>query len=180
MPPQFDTESEQPKWWKKIVGFLSIVMCISLAVGIVFSVSVFNEIDKYHIVITPGNPSSVSVESVFNQTKNNRKIDGGTTINSGIKGVITIGPTCPVEKDSPDPNCADKPYSAVIDIRKEGKIIKTFSSKADGTFMTDISPGTYSLTQSYKATMPTFYPVEVTVAPNKYTQINLQFDSGIR
>jgi hypothetical protein len=162
---------------KKVIGIIGIIICIGFIFGILFAWDVFKEINKYKLVITPGNPSTVDVEPSPPATTTNEQSES----KSGIMGKITIGPTCPVMRAPPLPNCADKPYSAVIDVLdKTGKIIKTFSSKADGTFKTDVPPGAYTLSHSYKAVMPTFYPVEVVVTADKYTEINLQFDSGIR
>src|SRR3989338_9714702 len=36
---------------------------------------------------------------------------------SGVKGTISLGPTCPVMRDPPDPACADKPYATAVTIR---------------------------------------------------------------
>lgn len=170
--------------WKKFIEIIGIVICVGLVAGMVFAWGVFKEIDKYKLVITPGNPSTVNVEPSPPATTSStspQTIDPSKNLKSGIMGKITIGPTCPVERKPPLPNCADKPYSAVIDVAdKSGKIVKTFSSKADGTFKTELEPGTYTLSHSYKAIMPTFYPVDVIVESGKYTEINLQFDSGIR
>jgi len=33
---------------------------------------------------------------------------------SGIKGTAMLGPFCPVEKNPPDPNCADRPYKTAL------------------------------------------------------------------
>ena len=44
---------------------------------------------------------------------------GGSGIlpyNSGIRGTVMAGPTCPVERDPPDPNCADKPLSVLVSV----------------------------------------------------------------
>lgn len=47
---------------KKFLKFIGIIICIGLAITIVFCLSVFKEVNRYRIVITPGNPSAVSIE----------------------------------------------------------------------------------------------------------------------
>src|SRR6185295_16627757 len=33
---------------------------------------------------------------------------------SGIRGAVLLGPTCPVVKEPPDEECADKPYETAL------------------------------------------------------------------
>ena len=47
---------------KKILEFVGIIICAGLVLGIIFCFSVFKEVNKYRIVITPGSPSAVSIE----------------------------------------------------------------------------------------------------------------------
>ena len=100
---------------------------------------------------------------------------------SGIKGVVKIGPTCPVERIPPDPNCADRPYQATLIIKNgSGHVVINSETKSDGTFKFSLPPGTYAIENGGRAVMPTLKPVSVEVGPNSYTEINLSFDSGIR
>jgi hypothetical protein len=48
---------------------------------------------------------------------------------SGISGVVTLGPTCPVMRNPPDPQCADKSYQTnlVLTAPDSTQVIKTFS-----------------------------------------------------
>lgn len=42
------------------------------------------------------------------------KAPGGAGIlpyNSGVRGAVVLGPTCPAERIPPDPTCAPKPYA---------------------------------------------------------------------
>jgi hypothetical protein len=104
-------------------------------------------------------------------------------IETGVEGIVTIGPTCPVQRYPADPNCADKPYqttfvlSSTLPGRATGVMIKT---DANGYFSDAIPPGTYTLRAQSTAVMPSFNPVTFTVVNHKLTSLNLQFDSGIR
>ncbi len=103
-------------------------------------------------------------------------------MHSGIAGVVVIGPTCPVQKIPPDPNCADKPYQATINVKSADgtKQISSFTSGTDGKFSADLSPGTYLLAPASTNKYPRGVEQAVTVQSNKYTQITITFDSGIR
>lgn len=100
---------------------------------------------------------------------------------SGIMGVVTIGPTCPVERIPPDPNCADRSYQATLRVRNSaGKIVIEQKINSDGTFKFSLPPGKYTIENGGVAVMPTLSPVSVEVGPNGYVEVNLSFDSGIR
>ena len=103
-------------------------------------------------------------------------------VTSGIEGKITIGPTCPVERVPPDPNCADKPYQATIVVKTadEQQELSSFSSDQDGTFKVKLAPGTYMLVPENKGIYPRGQSQKVVVKVNNFTQVNISFDSGIR
>jgi hypothetical protein len=105
------------------------------------------------------------------------------SLDSGIQGKITIGPTCPgpLRQDQID-QCADKPYQTTINVETAdgAKIITKFTSAADGTFKVALAPGTYLLTSASSVRIPSFGGEKVTVAAHKYSAITLMFDSGLR
>lgn len=102
---------------------------------------------------------------------------------SGVDGTVTIGPTCPVQQDPPDPACADKPYETTLVlastiIGKNGGVL--IKSDAQGHFSSDLGPGTYTIRAQSSAMLPRLSPITFTVEANKRTKLNVQFDSGIR
>jgi hypothetical protein len=103
---------------------------------------------------------------------------------SGIKGVVLLGPTCPVERIPPDPQCADKPYktSLVATTTSQPQTMKEFNSDASGKFSVVLPPGEYIINQSNKASMLPRCSSQssVQVEKNKYTDITLHCDTGIR
>jgi hypothetical protein len=102
-------------------------------------------------------------------------------ISSGIHATVTIGPTCPVMRIPPDPQCADRPYKADFKITKKGSLFsQTVSSGDDGKFSINLSPGEYTISAVLKNVMPSFRPVDFTVTQENITELTLQFDSGIR
>lgn len=101
---------------------------------------------------------------------------------SGIQGIVTIGPTCPVEKLPPDPNCADKPYKANLEVStKDGKLVKRFSSGDDGKFKVSLLTGEYVVkNDSSSSILPRMAPMNVIIKSGQFTEVNISFDSGIR
>ncbi len=105
----------------------------------------------------------------------------GSPPSSGIDGLVTIGPTCPVERiDTP---CPDKPYQATIVVNDEGgNEVARGQSGEDGRFRIALAPGTYILAprSSNQGGYPFAKEQQVEVRADAFTQLSIQFDSGIR
>ncbi len=101
---------------------------------------------------------------------------------SGIEGHVTLGPTCPVERIPPDPNCAPKPYKTNIAISNFGSsaILKTIATDADGAFTVELPPGSYELTPKSGSVFPHCSPMTIEVQPNTLAEAHLSCDTGIR
>jgi len=98
---------------------------------------------------------------------------------SGIEGIVTIGPTCPVERaDSP---CPDRSFEATIDIQDaSGRRVAQVRSGADGRFRVSLEPGAYILHPLSTTTPPYAADQTVSVARAAVTSVQIQYDSGIR
>jgi hypothetical protein len=100
---------------------------------------------------------------------------------SGIEGLVTIGPMCPVERaDTP---CPDKMYAAnIVVLNTAGDEAARTQSGDDGRFRVDVAPGNYTLVaQSPNGVSPPSAPrQDVVVRDGEYTHVDVQFDSGIR
>lgn len=98
---------------------------------------------------------------------------------TGIEGMVTIGPTCPVERiDSP---CPDRPYEATIAVLDgAGRPIAEARSGANGRFRVLVPPGTYTLRPRQSGTLPHAADVTAAVAADHMTEVQVVFDSGIR
>ncbi len=101
---------------------------------------------------------------------------------SGASGVVTLSPTCPVERIPPDPNCAPKFYSTTINVMKKGSslIIKTTKSDTNGKFSVELTPGSYILQAQGGTVMPRCPETSVIVESGKYTNTEISCDTGIR
>jgi hypothetical protein len=103
---------------------------------------------------------------------------------SGITGTVLLGPTCPVESSpgAHDPVPCLTPYAAtLVVLDDEGVKVATVTSGADGKFQVNLAPGDYVVTpESGTDTYPIAQPQSVTVATGVYTEIQVNYDTGIR
>ena len=101
---------------------------------------------------------------------------------SGVRGTVSLGPTCPVMREPPDPKCADKPYAtAVLVYRTSSKTPFIIgNSDAEGAFAFSLPPGSYTITAGGNTILPRCERVEVNVGPSGYTTTTISCDTGIR
>ena len=102
---------------------------------------------------------------------------------TGIGGLVTAGPTCPVVKDPPDPNCNERPVSdAVLVIRDAaGKEVARTTTAKDGSFFVDVPAGGYVVEpQPVNGLMGTAQSQSVTVNDNVTSRLSISYDTGIR
>ncbi len=99
---------------------------------------------------------------------------------SGVEGIVLIGPMCPVEREGSP--CPDRPLAATIVVTRDGEEVTTVKSGEDGRFRVVLEPGEYVLEPvgPSPGSPPTARHVPVTVKPHAFTQVTVSFDSGIR
>lgn len=98
---------------------------------------------------------------------------------SGIQGIVTIGPTCPVER--PDSPCPDRAYpTTIVVMDSTGAEVARAPTDASGQFLVSVSPGDYTLTEVTSGVFPHPVAVAVHVPPDTYTFVHIMLDSGIR
>lgn len=99
---------------------------------------------------------------------------------TGIRGVVTLGPSCPVETvTSP---CPDTPFRGDVTATASDGTTTTVATDAQGRFTMDLREGTYvviAVTPNGSGP-PTPVPQTVQVDAGAYTRITLEVDSGIR
>lgn len=104
--------------------------------------------------------------------------------NSGIEGVVMAGPTCPVERTPPDPQCADKPIQTKVTIVRGNNatsVVAVLTSDAQGKFTISLPPGAYTVESGpYGVPYPRCADVQVTVSATGYTKVAISCDTGIR
>lgn len=101
---------------------------------------------------------------------------------SGVRGMVLLGPICPVLRDPPDPGCADKGYATTVSVSRVGssKVFATTKSDAQGAFEFSLPPGAYTVTAEGGEMLPHCNPTEVTVGPTGYVPADISCDTGIR
>ena len=102
---------------------------------------------------------------------------------TGIRGVANAGPTCPVERASPDPSCAPNPVQgAVIVVRDaSGAEVDRTVTNAAGTYFSAVGAGTYTVEpQPVNGIMGTPPPQHVVVAAGQRATADFAYDTGIR
>jgi hypothetical protein len=104
------------------------------------------------------------------------------SVKSGVRGTVMLGPTCPVMRDPPEAQCADKPYSTLVTVFKKSDPTHAYSmmtSDAAGKFAFELPLGEYILRAGEKV-MPSCSQVEIKVIAGHYAVADISCDSGIR
>jgi hypothetical protein len=97
----------------------------------------------------------------------------------GIEGTVLIGPQCPVV--SVEDPCPDLPYEATIAVRvRDGGLVTSVRSDAEGRFRIGLKPGAYTLVPESGDPFPTASPMDVDVLEGAWTEVTVSFDTGIR
>jgi hypothetical protein len=102
---------------------------------------------------------------------------------SGIRGSVTLGPTCPVERIPPDLACAPKPYQTSISISRgieTPEAFMTIKTDTSGRFSVLLDPGEYVLHPQSGNVFPRCNEALVTVRAGAFTDAALTCDTGIR
>jgi len=111
-------------------------------------------------------------------------VDSGAA-GSGLRGRITEGPTCPVERDPPEPGCEPRGFTAKVSIfrQSDGRLVKRLYTDAEGRFKVRLRPGRYAITA--RSATGGLYPrcpsgVKSRVRSGRYTRVAIDCDTGIR
>ncbi|OHA91481.1 MAG: hypothetical protein A2665_00260 [Candidatus Zambryskibacteria bacterium RIFCSPHIGHO2_01_FULL_46_30] len=102
----------------------------------------------------------------------------------GIQGKVLLGPICPVMREPPEEQCADRLFETglVLTTSDGARIVKRFSSDAKGEFRVSLPPGLYLIRSAPGGPiMPSCSKGEVVeVKLNVYTETTVYCDTGIR
>jgi hypothetical protein len=103
---------------------------------------------------------------------------------TGIRGVVVAGPTCPVVTDPPDPDCAERTVAGalLVILEADGDEVARVASAADGTFAVALAPGAYRIIpQPVQGLMGTASELDVRVEMGEPPgELAIAYDTGIR
>jgi hypothetical protein len=102
---------------------------------------------------------------------------------TGVRGTVTAGPTCPVEREPPDPGCAERLVAGAVLVFTDagGLEVARVTSAADGTFTVELAPGAYHVSaEPVEGLMGTPGPMDVEVKAGQPTELQVSYDTGIR
>jgi hypothetical protein len=97
---------------------------------------------------------------------------------TGLQGTVSRGPIQPVcHVGEP----CDAPFSAGFQVWQRHLLVARFHSDSAGHFQVLLAPGAYTVVADSGAPIwPAQQPHDVTVGPVGLTQVDLDFDTGIR
>jgi hypothetical protein len=103
---------------------------------------------------------------------------------TGVRGVVVAGPTCPVVTDPPDPDCEDRAVAGavLVILDADGGEVARATSSGDGTFALALAPGAYSIVpEPVEGLMGTASEVDVWVEMGEPPgELVIAYDTGIR
>jgi hypothetical protein len=104
----------------------------------------------------------------------------GASGDAGVRGVVFLGPMCPVV--SPNGPCPDEPMpNTKVEVLQGGDVVTVLTTDAQGRFEAALEPGSYELQVVLESPGPLFArPVPVTVPSSGYAQVDVTVDTGIR
>jgi len=99
---------------------------------------------------------------------------------SGIRGVVTRGPLCPVVREGE--SCPDALYATDVFVYHAGsdRVFAATQSGADGTFSVSLPPGDYIVNAKNDGISNICSPVSVSVGPDEMESVDISCDTGIR
>jgi hypothetical protein len=103
-----------------------------------------------------------------------------TTLDSGIRGIVLLGPVCPT--DSAEASPCLTPYAANLVITdSDGNVVTSVQSGSDGHFQVLLPPGDYVIQPDNGPDgNPSSIPQPVTVAPDEFEDVEVDYDTGLR
>lgn len=101
-----------------------------------------------------------------------------------VSGHVLAGPTCPVVRVPPDPDCDDRPVpgAVIVVIGTGGEEVARTETDAAGAFSFSLPPGEYELApQPVEGLLGTAAPVRIAVVDGADPEpVTFAYDTGIR
>jgi hypothetical protein len=101
-----------------------------------------------------------------------------------LTGLVLAGPTCPVERDPPDPACDDRPVEGaeIVIVDGRGEEVARTRTDAAGAFAVTLPAGEYQLVpQPVEGLLGTAGPTAIVVEDGVDLEpVTIVYDTGIR
>ncbi|HQU07813.1 MAG: hypothetical protein B7X04_01025 [Parcubacteria group bacterium 21-54-25] len=135
-----------------------------------------------HCQLTVSRPDTGGVCVVDTATSTGSGVGGIAPFHSGVRGVVTLGPTCPVAHNPPLASCADKPYQTTVTAARTGstRVFATEKTSVAGVFLFSLPPGSYTLSAKSGTPFPRCSSTDIVVNPSGYATTTISCDTGIR
>lgn len=102
-----------------------------------------------------------------------------TPTGSGVEGQVFIGPMCPVVQEGQE--CPNQPYQAALTVLSpNGRKIVQVRTDEEGKFEIPLAPGEYILHPESPNGLPFGSDQNFVVEAGRFTDIVVNYDSGIR
>ena len=102
-----------------------------------------------------------------------------TPTDSGVEGQVFVGPMCSVVQEGQE--CSDQPYQARLTVLSpNGREIVQVQTDEQGRFKIPLAPGEYILHPESPDVLPFASDQNFIVEDGRFTQIVVNYDSGIR
>ncbi|HKY85029.1 MAG TPA: carboxypeptidase-like regulatory domain-containing protein [Anaerolineales bacterium] len=103
------------------------------------------------------------------------------TGDSGVEGMVWVGPTCPVVQEGVD--CPDSPLEADLEVQNaSGRVVARGRSDAQGAYRIPLAPGNYMLVplSPGEVGLPFASPLPLVITAGNWEKLDIYYDSGIR
>jgi hypothetical protein len=102
-------------------------------------------------------------------------------LTTGVRGVVLVGPTCPVERPGQSPCVRSVSGATILALDSARHELGRAISDAKGAYFLRLPPGTYEIApQVVEGLMRVPAESTVTVPDGTPIQVDLQYDTGIR
>lgn len=149
-----------------------------------FTEIISEDIDKTNDKDTENNGSGNTNGEDQKDNSDSGSQTGILPFDSGVSGVVSMGPICPVVQNPPDPGCADKSFATTVQVFAVGSISSApFSSvetDKQGGYKIILPPGNYTLQAIGGNPFPSCETKDITIEPSKTITVDLSCDTGIR
>ncbi|MCR4328393.1 MAG: hypothetical protein NUV53_02635 [Patescibacteria group bacterium] len=103
---------------------------------------------------------------------------------SGVEGRVLLGPMCPVMRNPPDPNCADKGYETTVQIieknSSKSSLFSSVETGKEGGYRAMLPPGEFSVQAIGGQPFPYCEMKKISIGPDEMVKADLSCDTGIR